>query len=248
MVTEALSVYKDTYRFFRKNLYVSFMFFGINILYFYFQLLAPNDKSLHFLKLITSSLLAILIATYMIVVVYKKVGVYDSALPVSSAIKKYYWKTALIFLFGGITFVISIIPFLYIFLSVASLPLSRLHVFIFQLVVVLICGPVFLGLLVLAPRWLMLYDGGVLNAIKLGFRELFKNFPFYFFVSLVGVGVAASLLFLLYLGDNYNWIRAFLSSLSTTWMSVMYTFAFLHSLEKFQGFETSENSTLNRKS
>jgi hypothetical protein len=167
----------------------------------------------------------------MLAVTYTKLGVFVPPLSELFAVKKYYWKVALVFLFSGIVLAFSIIPILFVFLSVVSLPPSRYDIFVFQLVVVLFCGPFSLGLLVLAPRWLMFYDSGVFSAIKFGFIEFLKNFWFYFLVSLVGFAGVISILYLLYLGDDFNWIRALISSFSAAWFSVMYTFAFLKNIE-----------------
>ena len=231
MVTRVLSVYKDTFRFFSDNLYVIFLFFGLNIFNYYFQFWIPVNKSLHFLINIFGWLLANFITIYMIVVVYKKLGIYADSMSDMFVVRKYFWKVAMVFLVGGLILVIGIIPSLLVFYSFVTIPPSGLSIFYFQVFLVLIFGPFSLGLLVLAPRWLIKYGGGVFNAVKYGFMEFRKNLLFYLSASLVGFLGAVLIFYLLYLGDGYNWIRAIVTSLSAAWFSVMYTFAFLRNVE-----------------
>ena len=231
MLVRVLSVYKDTFRFFQKHLYVVILFFGINLLNFYFQFWEPINKSLRFLVNTFGWLLANFITVYMVAVVYKKLGVYTDSLSELFAVKRYYWKVALVFLVSGFILAIGIVPALFVFYSIVAIHPTQLNIFYFQAGIALIFGPFSIGLLVLPPRWLMNYDSGVFKAVKYGFMEFRKNILFYFLISLVGFLVAVSMFYLLYLGDGYNWIRAFVSSLSAAWFSVMYTFAFLYNVE-----------------
>ena len=234
------NIYVDSIIFIRKNIFVLLPYIFYEVLIFTLRVW-PSSNS--FFDRPVRSYLPMLIVCFLemfiVLIVYKKEAIIVSKETIWELFNRFFGSTLLLIVYSGFIAFLCVFVLMFLFMN---MPVLRIWIIIFFAYIIAATYP-------LSLRHLIYHNNiMVVDSIKAGMKELFRNFFFYLFVVLLGMAVLIfpSLIMpsswftfpILPIaefagsGSGIDWFRLLLNPILSTLTSVALTYAFIFKNKK----------------